>query len=70
MVAGSAVAGRIDGPHSQSLPQGISKQDVDERFQQLAFMFELASGDTKVDSLHLLAHSFPLQRQKERRYVE
>ena len=48
MVAGSVVSGRIDGPGNPQAPQGVAKQDVDERFQQLAMVLEIASGETKV----------------------
>lgn len=49
MVAGTVVAGRIDSSVDQlNLPQGITKHDVDERFQQLAMVLEIASGETKV----------------------
>ena len=50
MVPGAASAMR-QGPGSQSLPNatpGYSIENIDDKFQQLARIFEIASGDTRV----------------------
>ena len=49
LLAGASTMHRQGSPEPQLPPSGIPMQNLDDKFQQMAHVFEIASSETKVD---------------------
>ncbi len=61
LLAGASTMPRQGSPEPQHPPTGIPMQNLDDRFQQMAQIFEIASSDTKVPGLFSLPASDTLK---------